>query len=171
MGFIQVVSFKWCHSSGRLGGFKSFFPFSQRNAPIRIMFFKWVAPPNFLDIHRRPWTLDPGFLRLFGVENEGRCENSSTGKIWMTWTKKLTGWWQLKKFRNFHPEYLGFHGPNLTVRIFFKGVEIQPPTCANISHPIAGTNLSRWFSGLPKAGYVTVVAWKVSSLAQLEKHL
>ena len=64
------VLFKWCHSSGRLGGFKSFFPFSQRNDPIRILFFKWVAPsPNFRSTsHRRPWTLDPAHP---AAENRG----------------------------------------------------------------------------------------------------
>lgn len=87
------------------------------------------------------------------------------------WHEHQTNWVVafLKYFHHFHPESLGFHGPNLTAtHIFQRGWWTQPPTCANISHPIAGTNLSRWFSALPKAGYVTVVAWKGSSLAQLE---
>ena len=68
------------------------------------------------------------------------------GIVWETYHKgvpllgipenTLDRWWQLKYFRNFHPETWGRFPPNLTVANFSDGLKLKPPTI-KINKPLS----------------------------------
>ena len=109
------VLFKWCHSSGRLGGFKSYFPLSQRNDPIRIMFFKHPSK-----------TLDPGPGRLkAGWRMKGDAKTVQRGRYeWHEQNNSLGGG-NSKSFGIFIPNTWGFMVQIWRFAYFSKGLKFN----------------------------------------------